>query len=54
MRSKVQFALEANARFKGVRATVTQPGVVVLEGAVFDNGQGCRNASRRASRASIA
>ena len=37
MQSKVQLALEADPRFKGVRATVTQPGVVVLEGAVFDN-----------------
>jgi osmotically-inducible protein OsmY len=37
MQSKVQLALEADPRFKGVRATVTQPGVVVLEGGVFDN-----------------
>jgi osmotically-inducible protein OsmY len=45
MQSKVQLALEADPRFKGVRATVTQPGVVVLEGGVFDND--AKNAAER-------
>ena len=45
MQSKVQLALEADPRFKGVRATVTQPGVVVLEGGVFDND--AKNAAQR-------
>ena len=30
-------ALEADPRFKNVHAMVTQPGVIVLEGDVFDN-----------------
>jgi osmotically-inducible protein OsmY len=33
----VQLALQSDPRFKNVRATVTQPGVIVLEGEVFDN-----------------
>jgi hypothetical protein len=45
MQSKVQLALEADPRFKDVRATVTQPGVVVLEGGVFDND--AKNAAQR-------
>lgn len=36
MQSKVQLALQADPRFKNVHATVTQPGVIVLEGEVFD------------------
>jgi osmotically-inducible protein OsmY len=36
LQSKVQLALQADPRFRNVRATVTQPGVVVLEGEVFD------------------
>jgi osmotically-inducible protein OsmY len=37
MQSKVQLALQSDPRFKNVHATVTQPGVIVLEGDVFDN-----------------
>jgi hypothetical protein len=37
LQSKVQLALQSDPRFKSVRATVTQPGVIVLEGEVFDN-----------------
>lgn len=37
LQSKVQLALQSDPRFKSVRATVTQPGVIVLEGDVFDN-----------------
>jgi len=37
IQSKVQLALEADPRFKNVHATVTQPGVIVLEGDVFGN-----------------
>jgi hypothetical protein len=37
LQSKVQLALQSDPRFKSVRATVTQPGVIVLEGGVFDN-----------------
>ena len=37
LQSKVQLALQSDPRFKNVRATVTQPGVIVLEGEVFDN-----------------
>jgi osmotically-inducible protein OsmY len=37
MQSKVQLALQSDPRFKNVHATVTQPGVIILEGAVFDN-----------------
>jgi osmotically-inducible protein OsmY len=33
----VQLALEADPRFKNVHASVTQPGVIVLEGDVFDD-----------------
>jgi osmotically-inducible protein OsmY len=36
LQSKVQLALQSDPRFKSVRATVTQPGVIVLEGEVFD------------------
>ncbi|MBF6561431.1 MAG: BON domain-containing protein [Candidatus Binataceae bacterium] len=36
LQSKVQLAMQADARFKNVRVTVTQPGVIVLEGQVFD------------------
>jgi hypothetical protein len=36
LQSKVQLAMEADVRFKNVHVTVTQPGVVVLEGQVFD------------------
>jgi hypothetical protein len=34
---KAQLALEGDPRFKNVHATITQPGVIVLEGDVFDN-----------------
>jgi BON domain len=37
IRSKVQLALKADPRFNNVDASITQPGVVVLEGDVFDN-----------------
>jgi osmotically-inducible protein OsmY len=37
IQSKVQLALESDPRFKNVRATMTQPGVIVLEGQVFDD-----------------
>jgi hypothetical protein len=37
LQSKVQLALQSDPRFRSVRATVTQPGVIVLEGEVFDN-----------------
>jgi hypothetical protein len=37
IQSKVQLALQSDPRFKNVRATVTQPGVIVLEGEVLDN-----------------
>jgi osmotically-inducible protein OsmY len=37
IQSKVQLALEADPRFKNVHATITQPGVIVLEGDVFDD-----------------
>jgi hypothetical protein len=37
IQSKVQLALASDPRFKNVRATVTQPGVIVLEGEVLDN-----------------
>jgi hypothetical protein len=37
IQSKVQLALQSDPRFKSVRATVTQPGVMVLEGEVLDN-----------------
>ena len=33
----MQLALQSDPRFKNVRATVTQAGVIVLEGEVFDN-----------------
>ena len=36
LQSKVQLALQSDPRFKNVRVTVTQPGVLVLEGQVFD------------------
>jgi len=35
--SNAQLALQADPRFKNVHATITQPGVLVLEGEVFDN-----------------
>ncbi len=37
IQSKVQLALEADPRFKNVHISVTQPGVIVLEGDVFDD-----------------
>ncbi len=37
IQSKVQLALQSDPRFKSVQATMTQPGVIVLEGDVFDN-----------------
>jgi BON domain len=37
IQSKVQLALQSDPRLKNVRATVTQPGVIVLEGEVLDN-----------------
>jgi osmotically-inducible protein OsmY len=37
IQSKVQLALQSDPRFKNVRATQTQPGVIVLEGQVFDD-----------------
>jgi len=36
LQSKVQLTMEADPRFKNVRVTVTQPGVIVIEGQVFD------------------
>jgi BON domain len=36
MQSSVQLAIAGDPRFKDVRATVTTPGTVVLEGSVFD------------------
>jgi hypothetical protein len=37
IQSRVQLTLESDPRFKNVRATATQPGVIVLEGEVLDN-----------------
>ncbi len=37
IRSKVQLALKADPRFNNVHVSITQPGVIVLEGNVFDN-----------------
>jgi hypothetical protein len=37
VRSRVQLALNADPRFKDVHASVTLPGVLVLEGEVFDD-----------------
>jgi osmotically-inducible protein OsmY len=37
IQSKAQLALEGDPRFKNVRASITQPGVIVLEGEVFDD-----------------
>ena len=36
MQSRIQEALGGDPRFKDVRASVTQPGTVILEGSVFD------------------
>jgi osmotically-inducible protein OsmY len=33
----LQLALQADPRFRNVRASITQPGVIVLEGEVFDD-----------------
>jgi len=37
VQSKAQLALEADPRFKNVHAAITQPGVIVLDGEVFDD-----------------
>jgi general secretion pathway protein A len=37
IQSRVQLTLESDPRFKNLRATATQPGVIVLEGEVLDN-----------------
>lgn len=37
VQSRVQLALSADPRFRDVHASVTQPGVIVLAGEVFDN-----------------
>jgi BON domain len=37
IQSKVLLTLEADPRFKKVHASITQPGVIVLEGEVFDD-----------------
>ncbi len=37
IQSKVQLTLQSDPRFKNVRATETQPNVIVLEGEVLDN-----------------
>ena len=37
IRSKVQLALKTDPRFNNVHASITQPGVIVLGGDVFDN-----------------
>lgn len=37
LRAKVELAMHADARFSNVVVEVTQPGVVVLRGTVFDN-----------------
>jgi hypothetical protein len=37
LRSKVELAMHSDARFSNVSVEVTQPGVVVLRGAVFDD-----------------
>jgi general secretion pathway protein A len=48
IQSKAQLALEADPRFKNVHATITQPGVIVLEGEVFDD------AAKTAAEAAVA
>jgi osmotically-inducible protein OsmY len=37
IQSKAQLALGADPRFRNIHASMTQPGVIVLEGEVFDN-----------------
>jgi BON domain-containing protein len=37
IRSRAPLALQADSRFKTVRLSTTQPGVVMLEGEVFDD-----------------
>jgi hypothetical protein len=37
IQSKAQLALEADSRFKDVHVTITRPGVLVLNGEVFDD-----------------
>ena len=37
VQSKAQLALGADPRFKNVHASITQPGVIVLDGEVFDD-----------------
>jgi BON domain len=48
VQSKAQLALQADPRFKNVHASITQPGVIVLEGEVFDE------AAKDAARETVA